>query len=112
MGANSYVLAIGNFDESIASYLDGPAETYADLPPETMICSELLHCATTQTSNELAAALNIDPYNIAEHYLGGAARVSSDQLYNVFENNHNETDVAAFVALRARGFTFFYRRNN
>lgn len=114
MGMNADVIAIGPFSKSIAGLLDYPAEFYDNTKPGTTVITTFCSAPGINTSNMLAAAMGVDPWDFNTHKidseniirgLGALTEFAFATGESVIELNEH------FNRLAKEGFTFFFRPN-
>ncbi len=106
MGMAAEVFAIGPFSHGVADYLDYTVEMYKNVSHGAQVVATAIFEGNGSTqSRELAAALGIDPWDFSQHVFDPGG-VDAEQL-EAFDAYGWER----FQALRAAGFTFYFRPN-
>lgn len=106
MGMDAEIIAIGEFSEAVIHMLEYSAECYEDTKEGALVVVSLFACPTTEQSNRLAEAFNIDPWDFNQHELKGLDSIDEQAL-----KSFNEFDLGRFRQLKKAGFVFFYIPN-
>ena len=112
MGAEAEIILIGPYHQSIAKYLDYPEEWYKDVFIGTEVITSLCHCATSQSSTELAWAVGLDGYSEL-----GQSKIKPENIdYNKLkelEKYHkiSEGETESLKQLIKNGFKAYYKPN-
>jgi hypothetical protein len=100
------VLAIGPFTPEIADHLDYPADFYKNTRQGVTVITLVFEALTSQQSYELAECFGVEAFDFNRHRLDPRL-AAVDRLRQIF----GPEPVAQFLALRERGFDFYYRPN-
>ena len=109
MGMDAELLAIGEYHPDVANVLDYLSQFYADTPTGSEIIVLVATCPTTQSSEGLARALGIDPWQFQEHCRLSGENADLELFQDSVESG--EQSLFCFLKLRAYGFKFYYRPN-
>ena len=106
IGLDAEIIAIGPFTASLAPMLEYAADYYKSVREGAIIVTHVFEATTSRQSYELAEAFGVDAMDFNRHQLDPQA-ANLEALQTLFD----EGAVERFVALRERGFAFYYRPN-
>jgi hypothetical protein len=106
LGLDAEVVAIGPFSPAIAGRLDYPPDFYKNTREGATVITLVFQALTSRQSHELAECFGVEAFDFNRHHLNPRA-VDVERLRQIFD----PAEVERFLALRQRGFDFYYRPN-
>lgn len=114
MGLNSYILAVGKFNNNVKDCLEYPDEFYDNTKDGTTVTATLFYCDTSSQSNMLAECLDIGVWDFNTHVIKDSA-FCVNNLKQFIDNEYNGEDycrsLERFKILVENDFKFIFLPN-